>query len=527
MSSFKKLPKDVRREIFRYLLVSDRVRQAPNAFLVEEYEFEVNLLRTNKAISKEASKILYQENAFVKIHDHFADIEKTMVNHEVPFIKLNGGFEHHVAEITVNIDPENAMMPKESRLENPVSFLLLLVDIPKYTRVLRLLDLANYMTYNFDFKLCQPLSTPSQEKLLRPFEQVRGVSLVQQVSFSGAFDPAIVKPVKQIMTSNVAWLRARAWEIHDIALSMKRVADLAFNLKKAGMAMIKYHGVLEFLKQAGATNTTSPGIDDPANKAICRIYFIVEVDTALLALTDEFFAMKGRQGFEMITTMTKTMERARDIEKKHEGTVPVAVFARFYYLLGVAELGLNRPNKAGAAFAKSFSLHTNQTIKNCYDAAKEWKNLDQAAAIVRFREIRAGIPKAPLDLPDMQTYKTPEVASEHWVMRELGYQGPIPYEDKIRGGFKVILTEKPHPDHHDEGPRPVQVGFVKREVLQEVVDYCRNEMDEPVAPGRHIVCWVGLRETEIGEEEIPDDESLDLDDAELSAYTVGPECRPQ
>ena len=106
-------------------------------------------------------------------------------------------------------------------------------------------------------------------------------------------------------------------------------------------------------------------------------------------------------------------------------------------------------------------------------------------------------------MPGLTEYMTPEVASEHWVMRELGYEGPFKYEDKIKGAYLIVLTTKPHPNHHNLGPRTAQIGRVKPEVLRKHVQKYRKIKDQPPANGR-LICWVGLHTDEIGEETILD-----------------------
>ena len=191
------------------------MRQPPNHLLVEHYAFEVNILCVNFALNTEAEAVLYGGNVFVKVTTHCPDAETTMKNHEVPFFLAKRTFKHHIAEITIKVDAMNvalaSMIPQV-----PLTFLLLLADIPKYTRLLRLLDCVNFMAYDFHFKLHQtsaptsPLSVSDQTHLLAPFERVSGSAVIQTVVFSGTFDTALVTRMKQAMTHKIAWLRAGA-----------------------------------------------------------------------------------------------------------------------------------------------------------------------------------------------------------------------------------------------------------------------------------------------------------------------------
>jgi hypothetical protein len=174
MSRLEALQQHVLRDILCYLLLSDRVRGPPNRYLVEDYDFQVAILRTNKAINKEATSIFHVDNKWVKLHNGYGTmIETALINHETPYFKLKmKKFDNHVAEVHVN--------PNFTRRSlfggKTTTGLLLLQDMPKFARVLRILDFANFLGYNFKFALHQPpgggnLNREDQEKLLLPMEQ--------------------------------------------------------------------------------------------------------------------------------------------------------------------------------------------------------------------------------------------------------------------------------------------------------------------------------------------------------------------
>jgi len=396
------------------------------------------------------------------------------------------------------------------KLKKPATFLLVLADMAKYTRLLRLLDLANFMAYEFLFELRQPplatspLSALTQSQLLLPFECVRGGAMIQKVTFRGAFDHAIMERVRQAMTQKVAWLRASAWEIHDIALSIKRMGDWAFRLKNADLASAKYMDMEMFLDTARGLHSMVKGIDVECEKATCALAITAMVDTSLLMLSDFTLAEFGKEGYPLVIKMTKRVEEGAQMNEKGTIVIPHAVIARFYYLLGIAELGLNHPSKAGKAFAKSYKMVSSKATRTGHEAAKVWAHLDAKAQTARLKTVLASLPTEPFAVPDMKPYSTLEVASEHWVMRELGLQGPIPYADKIKGSVAIVLTNKPHPKHHNRGPRTARVGEVKEEVLRKHVDKFRKQINHPLAQGR-LICWVGLNANEIGEATILDE----------------------
>ncbi|KAF2121069.1 hypothetical protein BDV96DRAFT_203189 [Lophiotrema nucula] len=502
MSTLEQLPQALRRRIFRYLLVSDSVRQPHNHLLVEHYSFEVNLLRVNKAVNKDAADILYTENVFVKLDWSWDENFKAMYNHEVPFFKLSKSFDHHFAEIIIKFKiGKNGGSP----------CLLLLDDIPKLARLLRILDLANFMGFDFIFNLRQPLkallplNVTQQEQLLAPFERVRGTGFVQKVSIKGPVDMSLAQRVQGTMTQKVQWLRGGAWEIHDLARDIKRKGDLAFSLNNADMAKAKFDDSRNFDETAFKRNSMMEGIDQKLHRAMLRMVTINWVDCALLAISDATFVEEGRRLYEAPANIAHHIELAEktNIEKSEE-IVPKAVIARFYHINGVAEFGLGHPVKAAKSFAKAYKILPTARYKSGYELGKCWKNLTEDTRKSRLEAELAALPKKPINIPDMKRYSTPEVASEHWIMRQLGYQGDIPYADMIASEIAICMTTKPHPNQRRPGPRTARIGEVHEEVLRKRVDKLRKTANGPVAKGR-LISWVGLKADQLGSTSILDD----------------------
>ncbi|KAI1670787.1 hypothetical protein Ptr902_08129 [Pyrenophora tritici-repentis] len=73
MSRLEALPQHVLRDILRYSLLSDRVRGPPNRHLVEDYDFQLAILRTNEAIHEEAANIFYRDNKWIKLRNDYGD----------------------------------------------------------------------------------------------------------------------------------------------------------------------------------------------------------------------------------------------------------------------------------------------------------------------------------------------------------------------------------------------------------------------------------------------------------------------
>ncbi|KAF2024807.1 hypothetical protein EK21DRAFT_117439 [Setomelanomma holmii] len=417
MSRLENLPHIVRYEILRYLLLADRVRQPPNHLLVEHYVFQVNILRVSRSMREDSTAILYGENTFVQVNNHFTDAEKSMRNHEVPFFLAKRPFKHHAAQVTVAFDPMNKRMPSSVKMKKSLT--------------------------------------------------------------SRAFDVAILNRVKTAMTQKVSWLRGGAWEIHDIAVSIKRKGDWAFRLKNADMALAKYEDSRTFLDTALKLNSMMQHTDVKFLMAVNEFGCIVWTDTALLMLADIIFEEAGKRCFYAVPNMVPHIQAAEQSQNKLKGNLSPTTLARFTTCLG-------------------------KTTRDGYETAKVWVDLDKKARKTCLDAMLSSLPAEPLSIPDLETYMTPEVGSEHWIMRELGFEGPIPFEDKIKGSWNIVLTDKPHPNHHKMGSRTAQIGMVKPEVLRKHLKKYRYGMNLPQAQGR-LMCWVGLHVDEIGEETCLDD----------------------
>jgi len=161
MSRLEALPQHIRRDILRYLLLSDRVRGPPNRHLIEDYDFQVAVLRTSKAINQEAAKVFHGDNKWIKLHNGYGTtIENALLNHEVPYFKLGTKkFDNHVAE--VKVDPNYQRKATGKYGGKTTVGVLLLQDMPKLARALRILDFANFMGYDFKFALHKPPGTVS------------------------------------------------------------------------------------------------------------------------------------------------------------------------------------------------------------------------------------------------------------------------------------------------------------------------------------------------------------------------------
>ncbi|KAH7122647.1 hypothetical protein B0J11DRAFT_608133 [Dendryphion nanum] len=512
MSSITALPLIIRVKIWRYLLVSNSVREPPNQYLVKHYAFQVNILCLSHQIGNEAKHVLFAENVWVKVHWDLKQASTLMTNHEVPFFKLpykDTGFIHHALDLKITHVVEHQSCKK-------FTFLLLGDDIPLFARALRIFDVANFVGYKFEFTFPHGPSIDGlsgsdiEKKLLSPFELVRGTAFCQKVAISGAIDAAFARQIQDAMTQNVCWLRGGAFELYELALSLKHRGDEAFRGGIAQAAVAKYIDTHDFRSIAWKRNTMRHDTDAKIIAAFLKLEFTSGVDLALTMITDAVLKaplmgeMIGEEKFKFALKPPHDTDEIEEIEKETGiEVVPKSVHIRYQYLRGIAELGLKHPVKAAKAFVNAYKLSNGQDrgSKDGWQLAKDWSDLSPTERESRFCALVQSSPTFPIETPALEPFMAPEVDSEIWVMRKLGLKGPIPYEDKITPCGCIVMTDKPHPNFHGSGPRTARIGMVKPEVLQKHVERFRKQFDKF---GGERIIHVALDAREIGEESILD-----------------------
>jgi hypothetical protein len=221
-------------------------------------------------------------------------------------------------------------------------------------------------------------------------------------------------------------------------------------------------------------------VSDLGPDHILRLYkldVISCVDRALVILREMGKQYFGQRRYDLIVLCAPAVDvAAMNAKKPGKNSAPPTALAHFYYLLGLAELGLDHPIKAGKAFANAYKIMSSEHIKRGHEAAKAWKGLKSHKRLTRRDVFFADLPKSPIVLSRMNSIGSPAVASEHWVMRELGFEGTIPYAYIIKSNHAVIMTNKPHPSKSTPGPRTASVRAVKPQALAKHVVQYRNQL---------------------------------------------------
>ena len=332
MSSSERLPVELRKEILRYLLLSDRVRQPLNKYGVRDYSFQPAVLRVNRRLSIEAKSILYGENAFVRVTFHRQPGgSDSMTNHEVAFLQ-NGNmsrFDKHVVSIDIRPDRLSPLRDRDNH------FLLMKQDVPKFTRYLRIMDIGNPLFYHFKFEVCSTfsggtLSLSDQKAIREPFKIVTGTELIQTVAITGNADETVVKNVSQATTQKCQWARAGAWELFNIAASMKAVGDELWRAGFTDIAVTKWNDVSAWISQSVQENELLLHIDPKADMAGLRIHLTCDLDRALWDMSNRGkFSSVGKRDFKDVLELCEPGDFQRMTEKGSEvtGVVPASPYS--------------------------------------------------------------------------------------------------------------------------------------------------------------------------------------------------------
>ena len=85
LSSFERLPLEIRQQIYRNLLVSDYVKEASPDLQAATYSFQTAILATNRTIAREARPFL-DKNIFVVVVTTFKDFCDCLKREGVPIV---------------------------------------------------------------------------------------------------------------------------------------------------------------------------------------------------------------------------------------------------------------------------------------------------------------------------------------------------------------------------------------------------------------------------------------------------------
>ena len=256
LSTLEKLPLEIRRRIYQFLLKADSVHQSFNNQMVREYHFQLAILRVSKQIYGEAYDMLYRDNAFVAIFfnglsSHFwanlGNYGVAALGRTIP--DIGAQFKEHDLRLDVTLpviaDEEWSSTGKTKEKDKALNCVVLMAcELPRFVRMLRIFISRNpFAKFRLAFyagskESPSPASFIEGMRIWEPFRCLRMES--QATRFMDSSDSEYVARLGVSMEPKVHWIRGRAWEAYDLALSSAHSGDEAFQLGKFYCAARNY-----------------------------------------------------------------------------------------------------------------------------------------------------------------------------------------------------------------------------------------------------------------------------------------------
>ncbi|KAK3722984.1 hypothetical protein LTR37_002130 [Vermiconidia calcicola] len=292
------LPRELRDEIYSYLLDARRVKYTPPpdrkaahskmysncSGRAHTYKFFTAVLRVNKTIGAEATECLYARQAFILVSFDMPDFSRMLHMANVPIIaddKLEK-FKRHVVSVDVKWTDHPyftvAQTVHDKKLDPEQGFVLMLeVEFRRLCEMLRFLcqytlPRCVYVTSRADTELdarvvqatqmahikvtyheagAKALSMPQQAGVLRTLAIVIGGGY--KLSLSGFSDHSLARGVKATMAPAIAWPRALEWDRLETAMQKKAEADELANKGDWAGAISRYSVLIDL--QRSSTNS--------------------------------------------------------------------------------------------------------------------------------------------------------------------------------------------------------------------------------------------------------------------------------
>lgn len=249
ISHLEALPEELRRQILRYVLHTQYARlnlphrevQGDTVTRARAFEWTIGVLRVCKTLYHDGKDILDRENKWIRVDMGFCGIGAdrawmSLVNHDVHFIRRSNAqvLTNHLATIRVTNQGDKPRPPFIAR------FLLPIEDVPKFAAYLAGMDITNHINYHFDIDVAREVGISVQRQLLMPFCQVTGEAFAQLLDVGAEVNATLARRLRNEMTAEIGWLRAKAWDNLDRANMLKTDGDEAFCAGEYAAAAHKY-----------------------------------------------------------------------------------------------------------------------------------------------------------------------------------------------------------------------------------------------------------------------------------------------
>ena len=271
------VPREVRNQIYNYLLHSDYALDDPKNGNRHRYHFHIGILGVNHTTYQEARPVLYRSNTFVllkHLDTHF-ELAYNEAGIGVPFVSTHhlDAFDEHRLSVEFTErkrdDEKGEHCTHEHCTYEQCTYepklqtrLMLAGDLPYLCRLFKALAFCYQGKYTFiqsarderpfravnrvstgprrDLKLemCTgSFGTPSideQKTVLEPFTAIHGTAF--NVSITGNVCTMLANKIIHDMSQSVVWVYAIGWDFLKMARLIKSEADMAFRAGNLAIA---------------------------------------------------------------------------------------------------------------------------------------------------------------------------------------------------------------------------------------------------------------------------------------------------
>ena len=237
------LPPELRETIYQYLLVSHHVKEPSLDLQEATYRFHPAILRTNRAIAREARRFLYR-NKFVVVSTNMREDFGPLWSPKIELIRIVSSyhvanFKEHLLQVDINI----SSTPNASYQD----FLMVADDLPRLCRFLRMIILKltfmeteNIAVVRLHLQTTVTLKSnlPIQKLVLDPFKQAHGKPM--RAFITGDVDASYRREVLTTMMPSESRTSVEGWAAFQLCKETKREGDAAYLLSKWALAVYRY-----------------------------------------------------------------------------------------------------------------------------------------------------------------------------------------------------------------------------------------------------------------------------------------------
>jgi len=385
------------------------------------------------------SKPIFHRNDFVLISTTYPDMPEILARHGAwcwssPKITRFRKFRLWVHIKTGPIQVKEKL-PTGQDKTLVQSFLMLKSSLPDFVYILRIADKMMECHFDLRFVVNKDIDSPllgrtAQEELLIPFTKLRGH--LQKCKINGA-DLELAENVTTLLTPNVHWARYQKWEMWDLLMHKKSIADTLLRSGFYWPAQLAYLSCFELIDAPVGHQVlldVNAGDDDNLRKSFARWRAIVTVNVAI--------------ALAYVALQANTADPYRLILQEEDRIRVVAQLttqesAVWYSLLGVAYLG----SKDYSRSIRHFRLAsvTWPVIEACRDCLQLVRSLDTSTTNTSeywderllMLEILTILDYTPWDCELVSPQSALAfVDTERAVLKSIGYNGPMLQEKLLQ-----------------------------------------------------------------------------------------------